>query len=280
MAEAAKRPLPAAALEKTKQIILDTIAAMVSGAELPPGKFAINFARAYKGEKIATVVASNVLCGPIEQPWSTACWRTPMRPMTRIRLRSRIPERPSFPPRWPWASSSAPTGLASCASVALGYDKGPRVTATLGKLQYMAETHRSTHAISGTFGAAAAAGCTAGLNAQRMRWLLSYTAQQAGGLASWQRDTDHIEKSFDFGGMGARNGVTCGRCCKEPDLGSRMDADARPRVTFRQCRTKSPASGRGIRLQETGVRPWPRPFFGVWIAIDRSVFPGATHCPG
>src|SRR5437763_14807653 len=41
-----------------------------------------------------------------------------------------------------------------------------------------------------------------------MRWLLSYTGQQASGLASWQRDTDHIEKSFDFGGMAARNGVT------------------------------------------------------------------------
>jgi 2-methylcitrate dehydratase PrpD len=41
-----------------------------------------------------------------------------------------------------------------------------------------------------------------------MRWLLSYTAQQASGIASWQRDTDHIEKSFDFGGMSARDGVT------------------------------------------------------------------------
>src|ERR1041385_7069059 len=47
-----------------------------------------------------------------------------------------------------------------------------------------------------------------GLNVQQMRWLLSYAAQQASGLASWQRDTDHIEKSFDFGGMAARNGVT------------------------------------------------------------------------
>ncbi len=42
----------------------------------------------------------------------------------------------------------------------------------------------------------------------RCAWLLSYTAQQASGLASWQRDTDHIEKAFDFGGMPARNGVT------------------------------------------------------------------------
>ena len=93
-------------------------------------------------------------------------------------------------------------------AVALGYDIGPRVTITLGKLQYMVDTHRSTHALSGTFGSAAAAACAAGLTAQQMRWVLSYTAQQAGGLASWQRDTDHIEKSFDFGGMPARNGVT------------------------------------------------------------------------
>src|SRR5438046_7091577 len=72
----------------------------------------------------------------------------------------------------------------------------------------MAETHRSTHSLSGTFGSPGAAGCAANLNAQQMRWLLSYTAQQASGLASWQRDTDHIEKAFDFGGMPARNGVT------------------------------------------------------------------------
>jgi 2-methylcitrate dehydratase PrpD len=93
-------------------------------------------------------------------------------------------------------------------AVALGYDIGPRFTATLGKLQYMADTHRSTHALSGTFGSAAAAACAAGLSAQQMRWVLSYTAQLASGLATWQRDTEHVEKAFDFGGMAAKNGVT------------------------------------------------------------------------
>ena len=56
----------------------------------------------------------------------------------------------------------------------------------------MVDTHRSTHALSSEFGAAAAAGCAARLNPQQMRWLISWTAQQASGLASWQRDTDHI----------------------------------------------------------------------------------------
>jgi hypothetical protein len=38
--------------------------------------------------------------------------------------------------------------------------------------------------------------------------VLDYTAQQSSGIAAWQRDTDHIEKAFVFGGMSARNGVT------------------------------------------------------------------------
>ena len=61
MSEARSRALPEEAIEKTKQHVLDTLAAMVSGSELPPGRKAIDFARAYGGEKIATVVCSNAL---------------------------------------------------------------------------------------------------------------------------------------------------------------------------------------------------------------------------
>ncbi|MDP9115405.1 MAG: MmgE/PrpD family protein [Acidobacteriota bacterium] len=208
MAEAARRPLPASVLEKTKHVILDTIAAMVSGSELPPGKFAIQFARNYKGDRIATVVASSVLCGAIE---AALC--------NGMLAHSDETDDTHPPSQSHPGASVVPSALAVgeqfnndgnrfLRAVALGYDIGPRVTITLGKLQYMVDTHRSTHAISGTFGSAAAAACAAGLTAQQMRWMLSYTAQQAGGLASWQRDTDHIEKSFDFGGMPARNGVT------------------------------------------------------------------------
>jgi len=208
MAEAARRPLPAPVVEKTKHIILDTIAAMVSGSALPPGKFAIQFARNYKGDRVATVVASNVTCGAIEAA------------MCNGMLAHSDETDDTHPPSQSHPGASiVPSALAVgeqfnndgarfLRAVALGYDIGPRVTITLGKLQYMVDTHRSTHALSGTFGSAAAAACAAGLTAQQMRWMLSYTAQQAGGLASWQRDTDHIEKSFDFGGMPARNGVT------------------------------------------------------------------------
>jgi len=66
MAEARDRALPDNVLLETKHHILDTFAAMVSGSELPPGRVAFDFARSYGGEKTATVVASRILCGPIE----------------------------------------------------------------------------------------------------------------------------------------------------------------------------------------------------------------------
>jgi 2-methylcitrate dehydratase PrpD len=93
-------------------------------------------------------------------------------------------------------------------AVTLGYDVGPRLTMALGGPSFRDETRRSTHALAGTFGSAAAAGCVAGLTQEQMRWLLDYASQQAGGYAIWGRDTDHIEKGFVFGGMPARNGVT------------------------------------------------------------------------
>jgi 2-methylcitrate dehydratase PrpD len=72
----------------------------------------------------------------------------------------------------------------------------------------LANSLKLTYGIGGVFGAAAAAGCAASLNAEQMRWVLSYTAQQSSGVESFPRDPDHIEKGFIFGGMPARGGVT------------------------------------------------------------------------
>src|SRR6202030_262486 len=56
--------------------------------------------------------------------------------------------------------------------------------------------------------AATAAAAMLRLDARQVRHTFSYAAQQASGLGFWTRDREHVEKAFDFGGMGARNGVT------------------------------------------------------------------------
>lgn len=208
MSEAAGRKLPEPVLEKTKHAILDAVGAMVSGSELPPGRFAIQFARAYKGNPVATVVGSNVLCGPIEAALANGILAHSDETDDTHAFSQSHPGASIVPAALATGEQFGIDGARFMRAVTLGYDIGPRVTITLGRLPYMVDTHRSTHSLSGIFGSAAAAGCAASLSAQQMRWLLSFTAQQASGLASWQRDTDHIEKVFDFGGMPARSGVT------------------------------------------------------------------------
>jgi 2-methylcitrate dehydratase PrpD len=105
------------------------------------------------------------------------------------------------------AESQGRSGRDLLRAVALGYDVSPRFTMCLDALEFREEGH-STHSFGPTFGAAAAAGSLARLNAAQMLHVLTYAGQQASGVGSWIGDIDHIEKAFDFGGMPARNGVT------------------------------------------------------------------------
>ncbi len=208
MSEAAGRALPDEVTEKAKQHILDTFAAMISGSELAPGRAAVNFARNYGGEKIATVVASNILCGPLEAALANGVLAHSDETDDAHAASLSHPGCGAVPAALAMGEKIGINGTAFLRAVTLGYDLGPRVVAALGGAPLQGEGHRSTHSISGIFAAAAAAASTAYLDAQQMRWVLDYTSQQCSGIAAWQRDPDHIEKGFVYGGMPARSGVT------------------------------------------------------------------------
>jgi 2-methylcitrate dehydratase PrpD len=99
------------------------------------------------------------------------------------------------------------SGAELLAAVTLGYDVCCRFLLALGP-DLVRGSHRSAEGTSSTMGAAAAAASLAGLDEKGMRYALSYAAQQVSGIWSWVRDAGHVEKAFDFSGMGARNGVT------------------------------------------------------------------------
>jgi 2-methylcitrate dehydratase PrpD len=208
MSAASSRPLPDEALEKTKQHVLDTLAAMISGSELPPGRAALQFARSYGGQEVATVVASNVLCGPIEAALTNGMLAHADETDDSHSPSQSHPGCAVIPAALGAGERLAISGAHFLRAVALGYDIGSRVTMTLGGQRFEAESHWSTHSIAPLFGAAAAASCAARLNAQQMRWMLGYTAHQSSGLGAWNRDTEHVQKAFHFGGMTARSGVT------------------------------------------------------------------------
>ena len=208
MSEAAKHPLPDEVAEKAKHHVLDTLAALISGCNLLPGQRALQFARAYGGKEVSTVVASNILCGPIEAALANGMLAHADETDDSHSPSQCHPGCAVIPAALAAGEKFGISGTHFVRAVALGYDIGPRVTMTLGGQQFEAQSHWSTHSIAPLFGAAAAAGCAAGLNAQQMRWMLGYTAQQSSGLGAWNRDTEHVQKAFHFGGMTARSGVT------------------------------------------------------------------------
>src|SRR5580704_1762610 len=204
MSEAGSRALPDQVVQETKYHILDTLAAMISGSELPPGRQALRFARAYAGQRIATVVASDILGGPIEAAMVNGALAQSDETDDNYSAGGAHPGCAVVPAALALGETSGIDGLRFLRAVTLGYDVGMRAMKTV-----LAGTLPDTHNVVGTFGASAAAGCVLNLNVQQMRWLLDYAAQQAGaGFAVWQRDPEHMEKAFVFGTMGARNGVT------------------------------------------------------------------------
>jgi 2-methylcitrate dehydratase PrpD len=208
MSGACERPLPEAVVEKAKHHVLDTFAAMVSGAELLPGRAAIAFARGYGGAPVATVAGCEVVTGPIEAALANGVLAHADETDDSHAPSLSHPGCAVLPAALALGERQRIDGEHFLRAVALGYDVGTRMTMCLGVPALSREAHKSSHSIAGVFGAAAAAGCAAGLDERQMRWLLDYAAQQSSGIAAWQRDSEHIEKAFVFGGMPARSGVT------------------------------------------------------------------------
>ena len=203
MSAAATRALPEEVVEKTKQHILDTFAAMISGSGLPPGHAALEFARDYGGKQVATVVASKIVCGPIEAAFANGVLAHSDETDDSHGPSRSHPGVSTVPAAFAAGEQYAISGTQFLRSVTLGYDIGTRVTMSLGGPAYQAATHRSTHGTAACFCAGAAAGCAASLSAEQMRLILDYTAQQTSGIGAWSRDAEHMEKAFLFAGKPA-----------------------------------------------------------------------------
>ena len=207
IAGALRRPLPASVAECARHHVLDTLAAMVSGTALPPGRRAIRYVRSLGGAPEATVVGTRYRTNAINAALANG--------MTAHADETDDSHSPSLThPGCGIVSAALATaererrsGTALLRAITLGYDVGTRLSLSLGAVRFGGLGHL-THCFGNTFGAAAASAALLRLNANQVRHVLTYAAQQASGVSSYGRDLEHVEKAFDFGGMPARNGVT------------------------------------------------------------------------
>jgi 2-methylcitrate dehydratase PrpD len=207
IAGALAAPTPDDVLEKARHHLLDTVAAMVSGSQLRAGLLATAYVRAMAGAPLCTVVGADFLTNPVNAALANGMMAHADE-TDDSHLGGRFhPGCGIVPAALAAAEIAGQNGTNLLKAVALGYDIGTRFNLSLGPRKLYAGGH-STHTVGPLFGGAAAAGALMGFTPEQVRHHLSYTAQQASGIQCWSRDDQHIEKSFDFGGMPARNALT------------------------------------------------------------------------
>ncbi len=196
-----ERALPDQVLATAKLHVLDTIAAMVAGSRLKPGELAARYVERLGGTPEALVVGTRTLTSVVNATFANA-------------MAAHADESDDTNPIGPFhagcgcvpgalavAEHAGRTGMEVLRAVTLGYDVGTRLILSLGG------TKHNPSCMTNTFAVTATCAALLRLSPAQVRYAFSYAGQQASGIGYWDRDIQHIEKAFDFGGMGARNGV-------------------------------------------------------------------------
>lgn len=200
--------LPDEVIGKASAHVLDTVAAMVSGARLEPGRRAAAYAAAENATGAATVIGTGTTTSPTVAAVANGMSAHADETDDSHAESLSHPGCAVVPAALAVAESRSLSGRDLVNAVVVGYDVGTRVVLAAGRPPVLAATSSySTHAYVGEFGAAAAACVLHGFDERAVRHALSYAAQSASGVTTWLRDGNHVEKSFVFAGMPAGNGV-------------------------------------------------------------------------
>ena len=260
IADASQMTLPVDAAEHGKHHLIDTVASIISGSRLAPGKVIMKYMRSLGGTKEALLLGSDYVTTAVNAAFGNAMIaHADETDDSHKESRSHI-GCGAVPAALAMAEREGTSGKELLNAVVLGYDIGARTNFSIG-VHSMYDAGHSTHTFAPTFGAAASAMALAGLSADQVRWGISYTAQQVSGINCWQRDLDHVEKGFDFGGMAGRNGVTAATLVQSGFTGV-DDVFVGPRNFYStystEPRPEAMVDGLGERFEviQTNIKKW------------------------
>jgi 2-methylcitrate dehydratase PrpD len=206
IATALHNEAPHAVYERAKLHIVDTFAAMISGSRLMPGKCAIDYVQAQGGHPHAGVIGTRIVTSAANAALANGMFGHADETDDTHPPSLTHPGTSVVPAALAIGEMRGLTGLQVLRAIVLGYDVCARLLLSLKPMPFLRSGHHAG-AFGQVFGAAAAAGTLLDLDARQVRYLLSYTAQQAAGLYTMFRDPEHIEKAYAMGGMPAQNGI-------------------------------------------------------------------------
>lgn len=206
IAGAVRKPLPKEVMERARIHLVDTFAAMISGSRLLPGRLASAHAASLGGRKEAGVIGTRVRASATDAALANGMLAHADESDDTHPPSITHPGASVLPAALAIGERDHLPGKAVLRAMVAGYEVCARVPMSMQPTQFLRSGHQEG-AIGQLFGAATAAAALLKLDALRVRYVMSYAAQQASGLATMFRDTEHVEKAFGMGGMPARNGV-------------------------------------------------------------------------
>lgn len=206
IAGALKKPLPREVAARAKLHLVDTFAAMISGSRLLPGKTGIAYVRTLGGAREAGIVGTRIVTSAANAALANGMSGHADETDDTHPPSLTHPGTSVVPAALAIGERGKLSGAAVLRAIVLGYDVCARLLLTLKPMPFLRSGHHAG-AFGQLFGAAATAGALLNLDARRVRYLLSYTGQQASGMYTLFRDPEHIEKAYAMGGMPAHNGT-------------------------------------------------------------------------
>ena len=207
--------LPDQVVEKAKHHILDTLAAIVVGADLTPGRVALAFAESQGGVSECSIGITGRKTSVVNAAFANGMLAGAGETDDSHYLARMHPGCAIVPPILAVSEKLGRNGQEFLRAYLYSYDIGCRLTMALDEA-LLDDAFHSPHSIGGLFGGTAGCSALYGFDAQKVRYALSFAVQQAAGVTCWMRDVQHVEKAFVFGGNPARNAaaaatmVACG----------------------------------------------------------------------
>ena len=206
IAGAVRKAPPREVMERAKIHLVDTVAAMISGSRLLPGKAAITHIRSLGGKPEAGVIGTRIVTSAANAALANGMFGHADETDDTHPPSLTHPGTSVTPAAFAIGERNRLSGTVVLRAVVLGYDICSRLLLSLKPMPFLRSGHHAG-AFGQIFGAAATAGALLKLDARRVRYMLSYAAQQASGMYTMFRDPEHIEKAYAMGGMPAHNGT-------------------------------------------------------------------------
>ncbi|KAA0970173.1 MmgE/PrpD family protein [Aureimonas fodinaquatilis] len=192
---------------KTKIHILDTLAAIVSGAALEAGLAGQRYAGITGGHAQASIIGTNQRSSLIEAALANGMAAHADESDDSHEDSQTHPGCGVLPAALVVAEARKVSGRDFLNAVYLGYEMTIRFGEAMSPAMSFARSSLSCHAYGPLFGAGYASGSLMGFDAERFQILLNYLAQEASGMTTWRLDGAHTLKSYVFAGMPASNAV-------------------------------------------------------------------------